>query len=66
MKILMNGKLLPSIYTTMRGEVDAIKQSLLSYLSSKRHIVFSEPVITVSYHHSTFFLAMTSTQMDLH
>ena len=50
--------LLPA-YATYRNA--QLMDSLLSYLSSKRHIVFSEPVITVSYYHSTFFLALTST-----
>ena len=43
-----------------------LMDSLLSYFSSKHHIVFSEPVITVLYCHSTFFLALTSTLMDIH
>ena len=55
--------LLPA-YATYRNA--QLMDSLLSYFSSKRHIVFSEPVITVSDCHSTFFLALTSTSMDLH
>ena len=43
-----------------------LMDSLLSYFSSRRHTVFSESVITVVYCHSTFYLALTSTQMDLH
>ena len=43
-----------------------LMDSLLSYFSSKRHIVFNEPVITVLCCQSTFFLALTSTPIDLH
>ena len=43
-----------------------LMDSLLSYFSSKRHIVFSKPVITVLCSDSTFFLALTFTPMDLH
>ena len=50
--------LLPA-YVTYRNA--QLMDLLLSYFSSKRHIVFSEPVITVSYCHSTFVLALTST-----
>ena len=39
-----------------------LMDSLLSYFSSKRHIVFSEPVIKVVYCHSTFFLVLTPLQ----
>ena len=54
--------LLPAYATYRNAE---LMDSLLSYFSSKRHIVFSEPVITVLYCHSTFFLALTSTSMHL-
>ena len=50
--------LLPA-YATCRNA--QLMDSLLSYLSFKRHIVFSETVITVSYCHSTFVLVLTST-----
>ena len=50
--------LLPA-YATYRNA--QLMNPMLSYLSSKRHIVFSKPIRTVSYCHSTFFLALTST-----
>ena len=52
--VYMTASCLLPAYATYRNA--QLMDSLLSYLSSKRHIVFSEPVITVSYYHSTFFL----------
>ena len=43
-----------------------LMDSWLSYFSFRRHTVFGEPVITVLYWHSTLYLALTSTPMDLH
>ena len=54
--------LLPATATYRNAQ---LMDSLLSYFSSKRHIVFSEPVITVLYCHSTFFLALTYTSMQI-
>ena len=54
-------RLLP-VSTTYRNA--QLMDSLLSYFSSKRHIVFSELVITVLYCHSTFILALTFIRID--
>ena len=62
--VYMTASCLLPAYATYRNA--QLMVSLLSYFSSKRHIVFSEPVITVLYCHSTFLLALTSTSMDLH